>query len=359
MLSQFTSTGRFRKLLMLCLWCVFPFRAMADITLGGVSVPREKFVVFLMMGHSNMAGRDINRSDSVTHPHAWNYHWMSDKQWVLAKEIPGNLKNGLSGRGCGGGGMPLLKHLVAEYPDFYFGAVDNASLSATVKGSVDNNSSGMPGDSNRYWKGSQLYREITIAAIEVKKNAILGGIFCEIGTIEATRGTSDIVNGFSDDVTQMVKDIRAEIGEPNLPFILGKYEAGATGSYSLSLPNPKIIADQILLVPGKLPYSALVESSGLEMLDDHHYVMGPTGQGEWSKRAMALIKANGYFPNTSTALSRYTIQAGSKANASRAFHHGYSGAHGWEADLWQGRFFLADGKACRNGLPVLTPDMIQ
>src|SRR4051812_38251075 len=63
--------------------------ATAQVNLGGVTVPKDKFVVFLFIGHSNMAGRDINHSDNVTDPRVWNYHWMSDKQWVLAKEVPG------------------------------------------------------------------------------------------------------------------------------------------------------------------------------------------------------------------------------------------------------------------------------
>jgi hypothetical protein len=272
--------------------------AAAQVNLGGVTVPKDKFVVFLFIGHSNMAGRDINHSDNVTNPRVWNYRWMSDKQWVLAKEEPGNLKNGLSGRGCGGGGMPNLKALAQAYPSCYIGAIDNASLSGTCHGSVDNNSSGMPGDSNRYWKDSQLYTEITTAAKEVRKTATLGGIICMLGTIEATRTSEEVCRNFSADIRQMVTDMRAEIGEPNLPFIMGKYEAGATGTYDPTKPWPKIIAAQIDSVPGKLPFSALVESQGLEMLDDHHYTATALGHGEWAKRAAAVIQSKGWFPGT-------------------------------------------------------------
>jgi hypothetical protein len=278
--------------------------ALAQVNLGGVSVPKDKFVVFLFIGHSNMAGRDINHSDNITHPRAWNYRWMSDKQWVLAKEEPGNLKNGLSGRGCGGGGMPNLKALAQAYPAFHIGAIDNASLSGTAHGSVDNNSSGMPGDSNRYWKGSQLYNEITAAAKEVRKTATLGGIFCMLGAIEATRTSEEVCRNFSNDIRQMVTDMRAEIGEPNLPFLLGRYEAGATGTYAPSKPWPKIISEQIDSVPAKLAFSALVESQGVEMLDDHHYTATALGHGEWAKRALAAIQAKGWFPGSVSILAR-------------------------------------------------------
>lgn len=293
----------------LCLAALCFGAAAAQVNLGGVAVPKEKFVVFLFIGHSNMAGRDINHSDSVSNPRVWNYRWMSDKQWVLAKEVPGNLKNGLSGRGCGGGGMPNLKALAQAYPSYYIGAIDNASLSGTCKGSVDNNTSGMPGDSNRYWKGSQLYNEITAAAKEVRKTATLGGIFCMLGTIEATRTTEELCRSFSGDIKQMVLDMRAEIGEPNLPFVMGRYEAGATGTYALSKPWPKIVSDQIDSVPLKLPFSAVVESQGLEMLDDHHYTATALGHGEWAKRALQVIQTKGWFPGTSAISIRLPVRS--------------------------------------------------
>src|SRR5258706_3209003 len=82
--------------------------ARSNILLGAGNIPKEKFIVYLMIGNSQMAGRDYLRSDSATSPRAWNYHWMSDKKWVPAKEIPGSMANGLSGRGCGRRGLPLV-----------------------------------------------------------------------------------------------------------------------------------------------------------------------------------------------------------------------------------------------------------
>lgn len=327
------------------------------VLLGGREIPREKFIVFLFIGHSNMAGRDIHRSDSVTHPRAWSYRWFSDKQWVPAREVPGSLKNGLSGRGNGGGGMPLLKRLVAEFPDHYIGAVSNASLAATVRGSVERNSSGMPGDDNRYIKGALLYREITALAIEVKKVAMLGGIFCQLGSIEATRSTQEICLSFSDDVAQMVKDMRADIGEPNLPFILGKYEAGATGEYSPALPNPKIVAEQILMVPGKLPFSALVESQGLEMLDDHHYTV-TRGQVEWARRAVEIYKAKGYFPSTTAAIAPFGGKGGGSRMGATVTRKGtpvFLSRQGLAILPLGERSVLVDGRAYAGEIPALIP----
>ena len=50
-------------------------RPAAAITLGGIDVPKDKFIVFLAIGHSNMAGRvdDIDLETYQTHPRAWNF----------------------------------------------------------------------------------------------------------------------------------------------------------------------------------------------------------------------------------------------------------------------------------------------
>ena len=48
--------------------CVLSGSAHA-LDLGGTDVPKERTVVYLFMGHSNMSGRQIP-SDEVTHPRA-------------------------------------------------------------------------------------------------------------------------------------------------------------------------------------------------------------------------------------------------------------------------------------------------
>jgi hypothetical protein len=84
--------------------------------LGGSDVAKDKFVVYLLIGQSNMAGMDYAHSDGVTHPKAWNWP-LATKKWVPAKEPPnGGKTQGLSGNGEGGPGMPFLKGMAAAYP---------------------------------------------------------------------------------------------------------------------------------------------------------------------------------------------------------------------------------------------------
>jgi Carbohydrate esterase, sialic acid-specific acetylesterase len=272
------------------------------INLGGVEVPKDKMVVFLMIGHSNMAGQQIQASDGVTHPRAWNYQWSSTKTWVPAKETPGARTNGLGTRGAGGPSMPLLKQLVAAYPDHHFGIVNNASLSSTLKGTnTGNNTSHLPASENRYAKGATLYNEIITAAKEIQAQVTLGGIVCMLGAVEATRTPESVCRAFSADLAEVATDMRTDLGLPNLPFYKGEYEAGATGQFALSRPMPTIIDAEIKLMPTKLAYSASISSVGIEMLDDHHYT-AVKGQGEFAKRIITTMQTKGWFPGSTSSI---------------------------------------------------------
>lgn len=272
------------------------------IVLGGTNVPKEKMVVYLLIGHSNMAGVDFAHADGVTDPHAWTWP-IATKQWILAKEPKGGTKaQGLSGHGEGGPGMPFLKAAAAAYPGTWIGVINNASLSSTGRGiNTGNNTSGLDPADNRYFKGTYLYEEIISAAKAVQPEVTLGGIMCMLGSVEATRTDETVCRAFSGDIAQLAKDMRADLGMPNLPFIMGGYEAGATGDFALTLPLPKIIDEQIKLLPSKLPYSAVVDTKGITMLDDHHF-SADKGQPEWAKRALALIQANNWFPAAGSAV---------------------------------------------------------
>jgi hypothetical protein len=272
------------------------------INLGGTEVPKEKMIVYLMIGHSNMAGQEYQASDGVTMPRAWNYAWNKDKKWALAKETPGSRANGFSGNGAGGPSMPLLKGMAAAYPEHYFGVISNASLSATLHGeNLGNSSSDLENIENRYWKGTILYKELITIAKEVQNDVTFGGVVCMLGSVEATRTTEAVCKAFGADLATLASDIRTDLGLPNLPFIMGGYENGATGSFALTKPMPAIIDEQIKLFPTLSPRTASVDTKGIQMLDDHHYT-AKTGQGEFAKRVVTIIQTNNWLPGAGTAV---------------------------------------------------------
>jgi len=290
------------------------------VMLGGTNVAKDKFVVYIMIGHSNMAGQDLAHSDGVSDPHGW--FWpvtaTTTKAWTLAKETPNAGRTaGISGHGEGGPSMPLIKGLIAAYPGYYVGVINNASLSSTCKGeNTGSNSSGLDPADNRYYKGTYLYQQILDAVKAVQADATFGGILCMLGTVEATRTSQAVCQAFSDDVSQLAKDLRTDLGMPNLPFIMGGYEAGASGDFALTNPLPAIVDAQIKLIPSKLTNSAVVDSKGITMLDDHHYIANLGGQPVWAQRAVTIIQTNHWFPNGTSALATTLAPAGTRAGTS-------------------------------------------
>lgn len=274
----------------------------AALNLGGENVPKDKILVYVLIGHSNMAGPRTMNTDGVTGPRIWNYQWFSTKTWVPAKETPGSAKNGLSGKGEGGPGMPFLKKMAAAYPGYHFGVVSNASLSATCRGiNTGNNTSGIPADSNRYYKPAHLFNEIVSAVNEVKAEVTIAGIICMLGTIESTRTDEETCRRMGEDLAQLGMDLRAEFGDPNIPFIVGEYENGATGSFALTRTWPRLVDSAIKEMPRHLTKATTINSVGITMMDDHHYST-LEGEPEFAQRVVDSLQSKNWVPLAGTSV---------------------------------------------------------
>jgi hypothetical protein len=250
------------------------------IVLGGRRVARSRFIVYLFIGHSNMAGRDARRADIVPHARCWNYRWYADERWVPAVETRHGHR-GLTPRGSGGPGMPFLKQLAERHARYWFGIIQNAESAARAR----------EGHLN-YMKGSRLYNEIITAALAVKPDVTFGGIVCMLGINE--RNSEPFARSFAEDIYRIVTDMRKDLGEPKLPFLIGQYEASSTGGYDPRRAFGPVIIQQIYAIPRKLEYAAVVDSRGVPCVDDHHYTV--QGHVEWTRRALDLLAKNKWFP---------------------------------------------------------------
>ncbi|MBD3422761.1 MAG: hypothetical protein GF398_21825 [Chitinivibrionales bacterium] len=64
-----------------------------------------------------------------------------------------------------------------------------------------------------------------------------GGIFCNIGGIEAQSGASAVAD-FGVKLKEMAEGLRARMGDNTCPFIPCDYEMGGSGSWDKSKPGP-------------------------------------------------------------------------------------------------------------------------
>jgi hypothetical protein len=255
------------------------------VMINGMAVPREKVIVILHIGHSNMAGRAQGPAELMpyfygTDPHLWRYQkggvWTPAKEWLCPDGAPD--KSFPQGAGPG---MALLRQALALAPDSYvvsIGTGKSLNLSASCWS---------------FRKGGIFFNEAVGPALELKGKVTFGPIFVMLGYDGRTDSRSQN-NGYIACLKGLAEDYREALGEPNLPFAFGDYEHGATGSFSpTSGGAPQVIA-QLEMIPAMVPNAVLINTDGVIMQDNHHYNMA--GHKEWSLRGFKGLSDKGLLP---------------------------------------------------------------
>jgi hypothetical protein len=248
----------------------------AGITIGGRFVPRAKAVVFLHIGHSNMAGRATRPAELKpyfydVHPNLWAYG--EGAQWRQAREP---LAPDSSTDDAAGPGMALLRAALAKAPaDTYF-----ISIGRGHSGSFGGTCAG-------FRKQGLLYDIVMARARELKGRVTFGGIFTMLGQSEY-RFAADVQQMLSDCLLAVASDMRADLEDPDLPFLAGDYEMGITrADIAPTSQNGRTIRAQILMVPDKVTRAAVIPTDGLTMQDDHHFDLA--GHKGWADRAIDIL----------------------------------------------------------------------
>lgn len=232
-------------------------------------VPKDRFFVFVGMGHSNMAGRS-KEYDTETHPRCWMY---KDGSWKLAKEV-------IQGWG-GGPAMPFLKKLAALYPDYHFGWIGTAASSLMIRD---------------YHRGHSRYSTALNLAREAQSVGTVAGVLTMLGMQEGreSKSTEAIARSVCEDFETLITQFRDDIGIDNLPLLVGRYEEHSERYLSGGSDArwADIVIDEIRQVPSQVTRAKVIESDG-PFDDDHHF--NYTGHKRWSELAANLIKNNGYL----------------------------------------------------------------
>jgi hypothetical protein len=260
-------------------------------SINGTLVPKEKILVFLHIGHSNMAGRvttpvDLRPFNFETHPRLWAY--ARGGMWKPAKEplSPDSMTGNCGGVGCAGlpagagPGMSILRAALAAAPDSYLVSIGRGQ-------------SGLTGGYCRsFRKGGLLYDFVMAPAVELKGKVTFAAIFTMFGQSEINDGSN--LSRFGDCMVGVANDMRSDLGEPNLPFVVGDWEAEARGSLTTMSSTAQVVIPQMRDLPMRIPRSVLIPTEGLPInpLDRQHYDL--TGYKQWAERGLALLKMNGW-----------------------------------------------------------------
>ena len=179
-------------------------QAPGDPTLSATVNPpaKEKFHLYLLMGQSNMAGRDTRNLAAQT-PDPRVLAMTPDGKWVVAKD-PIHQKDGRIEPGAGPGIPFALAMLKANSTDV-IGLVPCAVAGTPLR---------------RWEKGADLYKRALERAKLAAQSGVITGALWHQGESD-TNKQSD-AETYQARLSKMIKDLRQDLGRPDLPVVVGQ-----------------------------------------------------------------------------------------------------------------------------------------
>jgi hypothetical protein len=248
-----------------------------QVVINGMPVPRDKAIVFLHVGHSNMAGRtntplEMRPLNFEPHPQLWAYGMAG---FVPAKEP---LSGDYLTKGRAGPGMSILHTARALAPGSFMISI----------GRGQDGSRG--GECKAFRKGGLFYETVMGPARMLKGKVTFGGIFSMLVLMEVYDKPN--LPRSHECMEAVAADMRADLEDPNIPFVMSDWEMGATGEFDPTRPLAVIAREQLRTAQKNIARSVIVPTDMLPMSDNHHFDL--TGYKMWAERAFGLMKTAGW-----------------------------------------------------------------
>ncbi|MBI3879124.1 MAG: sialate O-acetylesterase [Verrucomicrobia bacterium] len=241
------------------------FAAEAPATLPA----KSKFQLYLLIGQSNMAGRGALDDDAKT-PHPRVLKFTKENAWAPAVE-PLHFDKPIAGVGIGGS---FGREMAGANPDATIGLIPCAVGGTPL---------------SRWQKGGDLYQQAVVRAKLAMKDGALFGVLWHQGENDA--GKKDTAENYAARLAQMVKDLRAEFGISDLPFVAGKLGEFLPRTDKDGQPSYwPVVNEQIATLPSLVPRTMVVESTGLKHKGDGIHFDTPSLR-EFGKRYATAMRA--------------------------------------------------------------------
>ena len=252
--------------------------AQTNMATHPVQLPvKEKLHLYLLMGQSNMAGRGkIGAEDKTPHPRVLLFTLQDN--WEPAIEPVTHDKPGMLGVGPG---LAFGKAMADNDPGVTIGLVPCAVGGTPLK---------------RWERGGDLYSNAVQRARLAMREGTLKGIVWHQG--EGDSGTATNANSYGDRLSRMIQNIRADLGTPNLPFVVGQigeflYDRGPGHA-----AYPRVVNAALAALPEKVPATACAPSKGLKDKGDVLH-FDAASQREFGRRyAAAMLRLQSAHKNS-------------------------------------------------------------
>ena len=236
------------------------FREKVEIT-----VPKEKFRLYLLIGQSNMAGRGVvEPQDTIGNPRILRLNRQGD--WEIAKD-PVHFDKKEAGVGLG---LTFAREMLAEGDDTVIGLIPCAAGGS----SIDMWKTGM------YWNQTQSYPyDDALARTKLAlKNGTLTGILWHQGEADSSPAKAA---GYKAKLETLVAALRQEFNAPSVPFIAGEMADFRT--------NGALLNEVFHQAEHDIPYFAVVSAKGFNALPDGIH-FDAQSQREFGKRYAEKMK---------------------------------------------------------------------
>ena len=208
---------------------------------------REQFHLYLLIGQSNMAGRGPLENPPPAVP-SRVLKLDQDNNWVPAVE-PLHFDNPkIVGAGLG---LSFAESMAETNPEVTIGLIPCAVGGTQL---------------SRWQKGGDLYQQAVVRARQGMKRGTLKGILWHQGEQDAV--DLQLSESYAGRLGEMVRDLRAELNAPTVPFVAGELGEFLTGMSRGKPTYPRKINEQIHLAAQSISHSAVVSSSGLKSKED-------------------------------------------------------------------------------------------
>jgi hypothetical protein len=230
---------------------------------------REKFQLYLLIGQSNMAGRGaVEAEDQKPHPRVLTF--TKDKTWAPAVD-PLHSDKATAGVGLG---SSFARAMAEANPNVTIGLIPCAVGGTPLV---------------RWQKEGDLWQQAVERAKLAMRDGTLRGVLWHQG--EADSAQLMTAETYAARLSQMVRDLRVELGTPDVPFV-----AGRLGEFLLD-PRPdgrrshwRIVNEQLDQLPKLVARTAVVDSAGLKHKGDDVHFDSPSLRTFGRRYADAMLK---------------------------------------------------------------------
>jgi hypothetical protein len=252
------------------------------VMIAGQFVPRAKAIVFLHIGHSNMAGRATGPADLKPYFYDTDPHLLTYKAGMFQPAKEPTAPDNEMGQAAGPGMAILRSAQAVAPPDAYLISIGHG------------HSGSFGGNCAAFRKGGLLYDLVMAPARELKGRVTFAAILTMFGQSEHNVSPAQ-QKMFLSCLEGVAADMRGDLGEPALPYIVGGYEMGISrADIAPDSAFARPIIAQLMMVPGRVTTSALIATDGFPMEDDHHFNMA--GHKLWAAAGIKLLLDNAWAP---------------------------------------------------------------